>query len=268
VPKTRLAASLPLAIVLVLIPGIRAGADSALSLPLPELFGEIDANTYDESGKRVGDAVIRVVRLDDGLVELEARSGIEGAEQTVVTAKLEPVGEGMAALRPVHQSSRSFDALGQPLGLMTIDHAGGQVVCAPAAESGEDAQRMELPEEDRVANVPLNLLFLPLVRGEEKRIDFQVVLCRGGPRVLDATAKVAGHGGSNGNGEELVEIRYNLDFGPMLSRLAQPFMPRLSFWFDVESPGAWVGHRMPLFSKGPTVLVVRAGFNPTLLGFD
>ena len=34
-----------------------------------------------------------------------------------------------------------------------------------------------------------------------------------------------------------MEIRYSLDFGPILSRLAAPFMPQLSFWFDESSPG-------------------------------
>jgi hypothetical protein len=66
--------------------------------------------------------------------------------------------------------------------------------------------------------------------------------------------------------DRLVEIRYTLDFGPILSRLAAPLMPELSFWFDKNSPGTWVGHRMPLFSRGPTVLVVRSGFSPNLLG--
>jgi hypothetical protein len=78
-----------------------------------------------------------------------------------------------------------------------------------------------------------------------------------------AQAKVAAANGEHG--DRVVEIRYSLDFGPILSRLAAPFMPQLSFWFDENSPGEWVGHRLPLFSKGPTVLVVRSGFSPHLL---
>ena len=62
----------------------------------------------------------------------------------------------------------------------------------------------------------------------------------------------------------LLEVEYNVDFG-MLNSLAAPFLPKLSFWFDPDSPGSWIAHRMPLFSKGPTVLVVRSGFTPTQL---
>lgn len=236
-------------------------SESALRLPLPETFGDVSAHTYNEQGERVGDAQLQLQRREDGLVELVARSGIEGAEQTTVVARLEqPQGESI--LRPVYQSSRSFDAEGRPLGLLAVDHQRQEAVCTPA--SGGEAERLPLPRGDRVANVPLNLLFLPLVRGEEEEIEFQFVLCRFGARLLEAHAAVAARRFEGG--EEFVEIRYSLDLGSFLNRLAAPFLPRLSVWFEGHEPGGWVGHRMPLFSKGPTVVVMRSGITPTALG--
>lgn len=244
----------------------RAGAESALSLPPPEAFGVVGADTYDEQGQRIGEAAVRVQELPDGLIELEVRSGIDGAEQTVASARLVRI-QGEDRFRPVYQSSRSFDASGRTLGLLTVDHARSEVTCDPPIGGGTEPQRLALPASDRVANVPLNLLFLPLARGETQRVDFQFVLCRGGPRVLDATAAVAkvtdaGPGGR----EHVVEVRYQLDLGPVLTRLAAPFLPQLSVWLDAERPDPWLGHRVPLFSQGPTVVVMRSGFDPTLLG--
>ena len=69
-----------------------------------------------------------------------------------------------------------------------------------------------------------------------------------------------------GGGEHVVEIRYQIDFGPMLSSLVAPFLPTLSVWLDAARPDPWLAHRVPLFSKGPTVVVTRTGFDPTLLG--
>jgi len=247
-------------------------AESALELPAPEAFGVVGADTYDQQGQRVGGARVRVEELPGGLVELEMRSGIDGAEQTVLTARLAPIGgtdgaRGAHAYRPVFQSSRSFDASGKTLGLLSVDHGRAEVACDPPIGAGGEPQRLALPAADRVANVPLNLLFLPLARGDVQRVDFQFVLCRGGPRLLDATAEVAKvtNGGADGR-EHVVEVRYQLDLGPVLTRLAAPFLPRLSVWLDAERPEPWLGHRVPLFSQGPIVLVMRTGFDPALLG--
>jgi hypothetical protein len=236
-------------------------AESALRLPWPTAFGDIVADTYDEDGLRVGDAQLHMLKKRDGLVELVASSGIEGAERTTATARLDqPAGE--TSLRPVYQSSRSFDALGNALGLLAVDHERQEAICTHASNGKEE--RISLPREDRVANVPLNLLFLPLVRGEAEVIDFQFVLCRFGARLLDAQAAVAER--RNQDGEEYVEIQYNLNLGSFLNRLASPFLPRLSVWFDSQQTGSWVGHRMPLFSKGPTVVVMRSDVTPSALG--
>jgi hypothetical protein len=243
-----------------------AAAESALELPAPQSFGRVSADTRDEQGRRVGNAAIRVEALPDGLVELEVQSGIDGAERTVLNAKLARI-DGGDRYRPVFQSSRSFDASGQALGLLSVDHLRSEVTCDPPLGGGSGVQKLALPPGDRVANVPLDLLFLPLARGEAERVSFQFVLCRGGPRVYDAVAEVARVTDAGpGGGEHVVEIRYQIDFGPMLSSLVAPFLPTLSVWLDAARPDPWLGHRVPLFSKGPTVVVTRTGFDPTLLG--
>ena len=77
---------------------------------------------------------------------------------------------------------------------------------------------MELPARDTIANVALNLFFLPLVRRETERLSFQIFLCRGGARFMDFEAKRV----ENGNSREpnaLVEVSYKPDLGGVLSRL-------------------------------------------------
>jgi hypothetical protein len=240
-----------------------AAAESAISLPAPEVVGDIPAETYDLEGERVGEASLGVVQLDDGHLQLRARTGIEGSARTEMSAELAPDGPGKVRL--LRQRSQSHDEQGASLGVMSIDHERGMATCTPAPGSGDEPVEIELPRHDRVVNIPLNLLFEPLVQGKTEEIDFQLLLCRvGGGRIVDAHAQVA----SERQGEQgrVVEVRYEVDLGPLLSRLAAPFMPQLSLWFDDQSPGAWIGHRMPLFSKGPTVLVVRAGFDPSKIG--
>ena len=46
--------------------------------------------------------------------------------------------------------------------------------------------------------------------------------------------------------------------------LAKAIVPRLSFWFDPASPIPWLAHRMPLYTNGPEVLVVRQGIPTTI----
>ncbi len=233
------------------------GAESALVLPLPDEFGEIDAGTFDEKGARVGDARLRVVQLPGGDVQLEARSGIEGSAEMLVTAHLRPTADGQG-LRLISQSSQSKDEQGRPLGILAIDHLRREASCTPP--SGGEPQRLALPTPDRVVNVPHNLLFQSLASGDTDEIHFQIVLCRSGARIINARAKVVEGEGS------VVEVRYDMDLGPLLSKIAAPFMPRLSVWFDPAAQGGWVGQRFPLFSQGPTVIVVRSGFDSQVLG--
>jgi hypothetical protein len=241
-----------------------ARAESSVLLPLPDSFGQIEAGTFDTAGQRVGAARMSVVRRPDGRVELEARSGIDGSARSTVSALME-LSEGGKALRLVSQRSESFDTSGVSLGILSIDHDARIAHCGAPPGSEAPETSVELPVADRVVNVPLNLLFQRLVTGETEEISFQVLLCRFGARLFDAHARRASPAaGQNG----LVEVRYELDLGPLLSPMAAPFLPTLSFWFDRDEPGAWVAHRMPLFSQGPTVLVVRSGISPERLAPD
>jgi hypothetical protein len=262
---TRRVASLAPAVLLLLASSAPpARGESTLTLSPPQIFGEIPADTYDEQGRRVGSANLRVERLPDGNIHMEVLSGIDGSAQFAGTAELAPH-ESDRSVRLVRETTQAVDQAKNPLGVTTIDHAAGFAQCGTPAGSSEEPTRIDLPRDDRVVAVPLNLLFQPLVRGEAEVIDFQVLLCRvRGARIVSAQARVADVTGAQG--DRLVEVRYRLDLGPILTSLAAPFMPRLSFWFDENFPGTWVGHRMPLFSQGPTVFVVRSGFSPGLLG--
>jgi hypothetical protein len=241
-----------------------ARGESALALSPPQIFGDIAADTYDETGRRVGGANLRIERLPSGNIMMEVLSGIDGSAQFAGSAELAPHGSD-GSMRLVRETTQAVDQAENPLGVTTIDHVAGFAQCGIPEGSHEKPARIELPADDRVVAVPLNLLFQPLVRGQAEVVDFQVLLCRvRGARIVSAQARVADTTGEQG--DRLVEVRYRLDFGPILSSLAAPFMPQLSFWFDENSRGAWVGHRMPLFSQGPTVFVVRSGFSPGLLG--
>jgi hypothetical protein len=254
----------PLLMLSVLLLAGVAGAESELLLPVPKSFGVVPASTYDEKGRRVGDAHLAVERLENGRVRLIGQSGYEGAARNIVSAELELVNDG-TALRLLSQSSASFDQSGKSLGKLTIDHQGREGRCAPPQESGDDVRTKELPSRERLANVPVNLLFLPLARGDKDEVKFQVFLCRGKPRIIDAKASVARRVKTEDGIRDIVEVQYDLDFGPMLSRLARPFMPKVAVWFDPKNADGWLAHRMPLFAKGPTVMVVRTGIAPELL---
>jgi hypothetical protein len=259
-----LAALTPAVLLLLTSSASPARGESTLSLSPPESFGEIAADTYDEEGRRVGSANLRIQRLSGGNVMLEVLTGIDGSARSAASAELAPNGSD-GSLRLVKERTQAVDETEKAMGVTTIDHVAGVAQCGKPEGSDDEPVRIELPTDDRVVNVPLNLLFQPLVRGETQVVDFQVLLCRArGARIVSAQARVAE--AIREEGDRLVEIRYSLDFGPILSRLAAPFMPQLSFWFEENSPGAWVGHRMPLFSKVPTVFVVRTGFSPNLLG--
>jgi hypothetical protein len=64
--------------------------------------------------------------------------------------------------------------------------------------------------------------------------------------------------GAHGPGS-LVEVRYRPDLGPIGSFVAEHLIPKLSFWFDPTAPNPWLAYRLPLYSKGPEVIVVRDG---------
>jgi hypothetical protein len=241
-------------------------AESELTLPYPTSFGKIPASTFDAGRHRVGDANLEVEKLEDGSVQIHAESGVDGGARTIATATLAPIAD-TNQLRPIFQQSRSFGADNQPLGGMRIDHGAGVAVCSRPGKNGErmHTQRVPLPSRDRIANVPLNLLFDPLVKGDVPEVDFQILLCRDDARLVDFRARVVhreqGADGSN----HLVEVRYGPDFGSVFSLLANVVVPRLSFWFDPASASPWIAHRMPLYTDGPEVFVVRQGIETNTL---
>ena len=60
-------------------------------------------------------------------------------------------------------------------------------------------------------------------------------------------------------------MRYQPDLGVVMSFLAKAVIPDLAFWFDARGQGTYLAHRMPLFSKGPEVMVILDGVAQELL---
>ncbi len=236
-----------------------ASAESAFILAWPASVGRVPAATYDDHGAPLGDANLVIERIGSGIRFLSQSGEMHGAH-TVAMAELVPVQAG-AGLRLVREESHSFDPQGRSLGVLSIDHVAQRARCS--SENGTLTSELELPAADRVVNVPLNLLFLPLVRGEARQLSFQFFLCRNGARLLDFQAWVAEHTENVRTGP--VEIRYAPDFG-LLSPFARQLVPRLSFWFDPRAPHGWIAHRLPLYAGGPEVLVVREGISTATLG--
>jgi hypothetical protein len=236
-----------LPLLLVLASGT-ARSESSFLLAYPESFGRVPAATYDEAGERIGGADLLVERLDTGRVRVRSESGKRAGAQTVALAELAPV-ETDQALRMLFQESRSLDEQGEPLGILSVDHVRRVARCRDA--DGDTVSEIELPDADRVVNVPMNLFFQPLVRGEETSLEFQLFLCRPNARLMDFEAWAVRNGD-----DAPIEIRYRPDFG-LASAIVRQMAPKLSFWFDPQAPYTWVAHRLPLYSGGPEVIVVR-----------
>ena len=244
-----------------------ARAESALRLPYPEAFGTVPAATYDTSRMRVGDAHLVIEKLADQGVRIFAESGFDGGARNVATAVLEPSPDGHS-LQPVLQESRTFRGDGSLRGTLSIDHRTRTATCGRAQGDAMTTERIELPASDRVANVALTLLFEPLVRGDAASMAFQMFLCEGGARLMAFEAHVERRdAGPHGPGS-LVEVRYRPDLGPIGSFVAEHLIPRLSFWFDPTVATPWLAYRLPLYSKGPEVIVVRDGVPPRWLTDD
>jgi hypothetical protein len=241
-----------------------AHAESALRLPYPEVFGTIPASTYDEDHQRIGGAHVVVENVDDARVRLLIESGIDGGARTVATAELETVGDGRF-LKLLKQESRSFDADGIPMGVMSIDHESGIASCDKRGSDGTATEQLTLPKQDRVANVPLNLLFQPLIEGTTEQVTFQLLLCRFGARLIDIDAHIVSGNAAEEEANAIVEVEYRPDFGRFVSLVAEKWMPKLSMWFDRRVSNPWIAHRIPLYSKGPEVFVIREGVPGALL---
>ena len=231
-------------------------AESQLELSYPVQYGVIPASTYDEEYQRVGKAHLVIEKIEDGQVKMLSESGFDGGARTVAHAVLAPTASG-GRLRPVLQESRSFDPEGRAMGVLSVDHAKGIASCTKPNGSRPTVHEIPLPDGDRVSNVPMNLLFEPLVKGELETLAFQVMLCSGGARLVDFQAEVVRR--ENGRRGSLTEVRYGPDLGTVVSFLAQAVVPELSFWFDPRANEPWLGHRLPLYGDGPEVIVLRDG---------
>jgi hypothetical protein len=235
-----------------------ARAESALRLPYPEIFGTIPASTYDANHQRVGDANLVVENLDDARVRVLVESGIEGGASTVATAELMAVDNGKF-LKLLKQESRSIDANGIPMGVLSIDHESGVASCNKPDGGRFATEQITLPQQDRVANVPLNLLFQPLVEGTTDAVTFQLLLCRFGARLIDIDARIVPRDHADEEANPIIEVEYKPSFGRFVSLVAEKWVPKFSIWFDPRVSNPWVAHRIPLYSKGPEVFVIRDG---------
>jgi len=232
-------------------------AGSALVLQAPGLYGIVPATTYSTEGKRLGGADISVERGEDGRVTMRAATATDDGARTEVEAVLEVIDATGSKLRLLSQKSESFDAAGKSFGVLFVDHEKATGSCTPR-EAGAETKTLALPDHDRIVNIPLNLLFLPIVERKVDVIDFQVFLCRDGPQLMDFKTETERRG-------DVVEVRYKPQLGMMLSWIAESFIPNLAFWFDVNQEGLYIAHRMPLYPQGPEVVVVRDGLSPAHL---
>lgn len=242
-------------------------AESVIRLPLLGERPEVTATTFDVSGHAVGHSSFEVEDLADGLRRLKVAMAVDSGGQNLSEATLapDPSGPGGAGgLRLIEQRSQATRADGSRLDLLVIDHVGRRASCTPD-QGGAAARSIDLPDPDRVVNVPMQLLFQPLVRGEVEDLRFQIVLCGDGPQLQDMIA-VRGPRFER-DGREIVEVRYGPDLGKTVAFFASRLLPSFSFWFDAKD-GEYLGHRMPLHRKGPEVVLVRSGLTPKDLGFQ
>lgn len=242
-------------------------AESALEIPYPASFGLTPAATFDEAGERVGAASIEVSLLDEGNVALTLHSGYDGGARIILRAELAPQKKGeIRTLRILRESSQSFDAAGEPLVLLSIDHEKGVASCIPPEDSGRKTSTVELPSPDRVVNVPLNLLFRPLGTGDVDSVGTQAFFCLGGARIMGFTGKLKEERPRpSDDGRRILEVGYAPDGKGLLSWAAKAVAPPISFWMDVNHDGAYIAHKMPLYTKGPIVYVIADGIDPAWL---
>ncbi|MEJ2345657.1 MAG: hypothetical protein P8076_10060 [Gammaproteobacteria bacterium] len=230
-------------------------AESALRLPLPNQFGSVAAVVYDTHGRPDGHARLTMEQVPDG-ARLRVVVHLDDGAHSRLQALMRAADGG---LRIVSERSASFDAHGKPVVQARLDHDRGVGIC----QVGDGpARRVTLPSPDRIVNVPLNLLLRPLVNGARTSVRFQTFVCGDDIRILDTEAKVAKRIAGPDGGPGYVELHYHFNFGPLLSLVAGPFVPKIAFWFDPTKPAHWVGHEMPLYSDGPEVMVLRKGVLP------
>jgi hypothetical protein len=250
-------------------------AESMVVLEAPGDLEDIRATTFDKKGHAVGNSSFEITTDEAGVHRMTVTMAVEGGGRNVSEAILAPIGGAVTgsrtgdqalvpggptrAFRLVEEQSQATRADGVSLDFLVIDHAKGRVSCYPPDRDLTKGRHIDLPEDDRVVNVPMQLLFLPLVSGEVKAVRFQIALCRDGP-VLYKMVAVRGPK-SVRDEREIVEIRYGPDLGNAFAWLASRVLPKFSFWFDARD-NSYLGHRMPLHRKGPEILLVRQGLTP------
>ena len=234
-----------------------ARAESSLEIAVPASFGVMDAVALDTSGKRVGSARLEIEKLDNGEVRVFSHVALDGGAQTTAQAILAPINGGRN-LRILRQESRSIDPDYNSLGVLSIDHSGRVATCSGTDKDRESVRALDLPESDRVVNVPYNLLFSPLVDGSAETMDFQIFVCRPRPYLVSFRAGVERREPTSASEPGLVEISFEPQ-GGLISFIARRFAPELVFWFEPKRANPWIAHRFPLYSSGPDVVVVREG---------
>jgi hypothetical protein len=244
----------PVVAVLALFAAVRA--EARLVLPAPPELGVFAAETYDEDGRRrIGTATLALEERGGGRVQARVETAVRGGGRMWATADLERAPGG---LRLLNEESQSFEPDGTPFPLLQIDHVTRVATCTPPPGSADRFRRIDLPEEEQIVNVPMNLLFLPLVFGRTDELAFQIFICGRGGRVIDFVARARNLDAADGR--NVVEVRYQPDFGSF-SWLASPLAPNLTFWFEREG-GRYLAHRMLLYPGGPEVVVAREGVTP------
>ena len=236
-----------------------AAARSRLAVSAPLRFGEFDAITYAEDGRPIGHAHLSISKDPDGRVRMTSRTAIDGGARNEANAEFTVGGDGRT-LRLIAQHIESFDEEGASRGAIVIDHERGTGRCERNRTG--DSATIALPESDRVANAVLNLLFAPIARDGLERLEFQLFLCRGGPRIIDFAASMAPRVDAGGD-HRVVDIEYRPDLGPLLRWLPDAVLPELHFWLDAD--GNYLAHRIPLYTEGPEVLVIRSDLSPASL---
>ncbi|MCP4905463.1 MAG: hypothetical protein GY910_10830 [bacterium] len=245
-------------------------AESMVMLLAPRVLETIGATTFDERGEIVGQSSLEIEAEASGLRRMRVAMVIEGGGTNLSQAILTPIeaagaATGEIALRIVEERSQATTAEGISFPLLVIDHRIGRVSCYPADQASSAGQHVYIPGEDRVVNVPMQLLFMPLVRNEVDSLRFQIATCAPGP-MLHQMIAVRGNKVRR-DGRDVVEIEYRPDFGEVVAWLASRLLPSFSFWFDAKN-GQYLGHRMPLHREGPEVLLVRNGLAPPDIGVD
>lgn len=223
-------------------PGDLARAESKIRLSLPAVLENVTATTFDESGKAVGSSSFEIVSEATGIQRMKIEMGIDGGGINRSEATLTPIptqalgsavgtgavtGQAEPVLwRIIEERSQATRADGVSLDLLVIDHIAGRASCYPANGDLTKGKHVELPEDDRVLNVPMQLLFKPLAMGEVDDVHFEIVLCRNGP-VLHKMIAVR-RKRSRQEGREVIEVSYGPDLGSAVAWLASRLLPRFS----------------------------------------